>query len=78
MRNTKEGKGGKVVMSVAGTRCAIESYLKCTQDILYLDSSINQINLLLISIYEASTFCFGLCLKQSMACQPNLALCLFS
>lgn len=59
MRNTKGGKGGKVVMSVAGRRCAFQSDLKCTQDILYLDSSINQINLLLISIYEAQPSALG-------------------
>ena len=77
LKNTKEGKGKKVTLRV---RKKLQSKLTLNahiQGIFSLDSSINQINLLLIYIDEDPTFCFGVCLEQSMAYQPDLALCLF-
>ena len=77
LKNTKVGKGSKVTFCV---RKNLQSNLTLNahiQGIFSLDSSINQINLLLICIDEDPTFCLGVCLEQNMVYQPDLTLCLF-
>ena len=63
LKNTKVGKGSKVTLCV---RKQLQSNLTLNahiQGIFYLESSINQINLLLICIDEDPTFCFGVSLE---------------